>query len=104
MRDIAGMLRSFQYAAYAALFERGPDTRGEEASADKWTREVSQKYLNAYADTATGSVFLPEDPEQQRILLDAFVLHKALYEVAYEMNNRPDWVRIPLRGILGLVE
>lgn len=104
MRDVAGMLRSFQYAAYAALFERGSNSPEFEESADKWNESVSDEYLRAYMSAAEGSAFLPADPEQRRILLDAFTLHKALYEVVYEMNNRPDWVRIPLRGILSLVD
>ena len=47
---------------------------------------------------------LPEDPEQLKILLDAFVLEKAIYEIGYELNNRPDWVKVPLQGILQLME
>ena len=94
MRDVAGMLRSFQYAAFTAL----PDGN----AADVWNARVSGEYLEAYFRAAEGSVFVPGDKERQT-LLDAFVLHKALYEVAYEMNNRPDWVHIPLRGILSLV-
>jgi maltose alpha-D-glucosyltransferase/alpha-amylase len=104
MRDVAGMLRSFQYAAYAALFEQRSGAKDVEAWADTWNESVSNEYLNTYLRTAEGSVFLPQDRQQQRVLLDAFILHKALYEVAYELNNRPDWVRIPLRGILSLVD
>ena len=95
MRDVAGMLRSFQYAAYTAL----PDS----SEADRWNETVSAEYLRSYLHTAEGSVFLPGSEQERRVLLDAFILQKALYEVAYEMNNRPDWVRIPLRGILSLV-
>ncbi|MBV8895319.1 MAG: phosphotransferase [Acidobacteriaceae bacterium] len=95
MRDVAGMLRSFQYAAFIAL----PDGK----QADAWNQRVSAEYLEAYFRSAQGGVFLPGDDKERHILLDAFVLHKALYEVAYEMNNRPDWVHIPLRGILSLV-
>lgn len=95
IRDVAGMLRSFQYAAYTAL----PDGN----AADEWNERVSDEYLAAYFRAAEGAVFLPADDNERQILLDAFVLHKALYEVAYEMNNRPDWVHIPLRGILSLV-
>jgi len=95
MRDVAGMIRSFQYAAYSA----GKD----EAWADFWTAWVSATYLKAYLDAAGDSPFLSTDPQERRILLDAFLLQKALYEVAYELNNRPDWVRIPVRGILGLI-
>ncbi len=103
MRDVAGMLRSFQYAAYAGLLERGSETKELEHSADTWNERVNAAYLSAYFRAAEGNVFLPSDLRERKILLDAFILHKALYEVAYEMNNRPDWVRIPLRGILSLL-
>ena len=103
MRDVAGMLRSFQYAAYAGLFEHGSSVAELERWADAWNDWVSAEYLGAYVGAAQGSVFLPADGNERRMLLDAFILHKALYEVAYEMNNRPDWVRIPLRGILNLI-
>ncbi len=103
MRDVAGMLRSFQYAAYAALSDRPSNARDLEGWADTWNTWVSAEYLKAYLRAAQDSVFLPADPHECRVLLDAFVLHKALYEVAYEMNNRPDWVRIPLRGIVSLI-
>jgi trehalose synthase-fused probable maltokinase len=98
MRDVAGMIRSFQYAAYTALPRSG---RAE--TADYWTAWVSAVYLDGYFSEAGESAFVPRDAEQRKILLDAFLLQKALYEVAYELNNRPDWVRIPLRGILSLV-
>ena len=103
MRDVAGMLRSFQYAAYAALFDLESAAKTLERWADLWTGWISDAYLNAYLHSASDNVFLPADEHERRLLLDAFLLHKALYEVAYEMNNRPDWVRIPLKGILGLV-
>lgn len=108
MRDVAGMIRSFQYAAYAALFGQvpgaasGPESTAE-SWADFWTVWVSAIYLNGYFRAANASPFVPADLEQRRVLFDAFLLQKALYEVAYELNNRPDWVRIPLRGILSLI-
>jgi maltose alpha-D-glucosyltransferase/alpha-amylase len=60
-------------------------------------------YLKGYFETAGKAQFVPADSEERRRVFDAFLLQKALYEVAYELNNRPDWVRIPLRGILSLV-
>jgi maltose alpha-D-glucosyltransferase/alpha-amylase len=102
MRDVAGMLRSFQYAAYAALF----DSKGSgslETWADFWTQQVSAIYLEAYFSTARGLRCIPSSAAEQHVLLDAFLLQKALYELAYELNNRPDWVLIPLRGILSLM-
>jgi maltose alpha-D-glucosyltransferase / alpha-amylase len=98
MRDVAGIIRSFQYAAYTAL----PASRRVE-TADCWTAWTSAVYLGGYFSEAGERAFVPRDAEQRRILFDSFLLQKALYEVAYELNNRPDWVSIPLRGILSLV-
>ena len=110
MRDVAGMIRSFQYAAYAALFGQVPgvsvDSNSTEALqswADYWTAWVSAEYLSGYRTAASGAAFLPSGVEEQRLVLDAFSLQKALYEVSYELNNRPTWVGIPLRGILHLL-
>jgi maltose alpha-D-glucosyltransferase/alpha-amylase len=110
MRDVAGMIRSFQYAAYAALFGRVPglsvDSNSAEAIeswADYWTAIVSAEYLTGYRSAASGAAFMPSGVEEQRMILDAFLLQKALYEVSYELNNRPTWVGIPLRGILQLL-
>lgn len=100
MRDVAGMLRSFQYAGYSAQNVSSPE---RERYADYWTAWASAAYLSAYFEEARDGAFVPADREERRALLDAFLLQKALYEVAYELNNRPDWVRIPLRGILSLV-
>jgi maltose alpha-D-glucosyltransferase/alpha-amylase len=95
LRDVAGMLRSFQYAAYS-----GPSAE----LADSWFRQVSKLYLDAYLAEAGSQPFLPATPEQRTFFLNAFLLQKALYEVQYELNNRPAWVGIPLRGILSLTE
>jgi maltose alpha-D-glucosyltransferase/alpha-amylase len=64
---------------------------------------VSAAFLRAYRSTANGAAFLPKQPGPFAALLDAFMLEKAFYELDYELNNRPDWVRIPLRGILTLL-
>ncbi len=110
MRDVAGMIRSFQYAAYAALFGQvtgvstDPENRTSiESWAAFWSAWIGAIYLNGYFRQGEASGFLPASADERRVLLDSFVLQKALYEVAYELNNRPDWVQIPLRGILGLV-
>ncbi len=102
MRDVAGMLRSFQYAAYAALFESKAQNRLE-SWAEFWTHEVGAIYLNAYFSSARSLRCIPSDTAERQVLLDAFLLQKALYELAYELNNRPGWVLIPLRGILSLM-
>ncbi len=108
LRDVAGLLRSFQYASFSALqfqVERGtiepgsPDHEELHARLQLWNRWVSAAYLRAYVQAADGQPFLPPDAEQTAILLDAFSLEKAMYELIYEMNNRPDWIHIPLTGI-----
>lgn len=111
LRDVAGMIRSFQYAAYAALFGQVPGSAANSDNSEAverwsaaWYKAVSDIYLKGYFETSGNAAFIPQSPEERRLVLDAFLLHKALYEVAYELNNRPDWVRIPLRGILGLIQ
>ncbi len=94
LRDVAGMLRSFQYAAYSARCDKPDD----------WCNETSRLYLDAYYDRAAAHGFLPSSREQCQSFLDIFLLQKALYEVNYELNNRPAWAGIPLRGIIGLIE
>jgi trehalose synthase-fused probable maltokinase len=103
MRDVAGMLRSFQYAAYAALFGQAPGTASAEAWCAFWNAWIGAAFLRAYLDSARPFSYLSPQPAARRLALDAFLLQKAVYEVSYELNNRPDWVRIPLRGILSLV-
>ena len=111
MRDVAGMLRSFQYAAYAALFGQVPGISPESAESNRVEALVprfgmpgsAQRFLQTYLDRAASCSFLSPEPAARRLLLDAFLLQKAVYEISYELNNRPDWVRIPLRGILSLV-
>jgi maltose alpha-D-glucosyltransferase/alpha-amylase len=105
LKDVAGMLRSFDYAAYAGLLaftHNAPDEFAPlEPWAELWRQWVSAAFLREYQ--AAAGATLPPDPGQFAALLDAFMLAKALYELVYELNNRPDWVRIPLRGILSLL-
>ncbi len=107
LKDVAGMLRSFGYAAYAGLFAH---THNRQSSFDRlelwaraWKTWSSAAFLRGYLAVAEGAAFLPIDPIQRLTLLDLFLLDKAYYELNYELNNRPDWVRIPLHGILELV-
>lgn len=108
LRDVAGMLRSFHYAAYAALFDQihkgllnshGRDAVSLEPWLQSWQGWVSATFLKAYLTRAGQETFVPRNRADLQILLDVFVLEKAIYELSYELNNRPDWVRIPLRGI-----
>ena len=111
IRDVAGMLRSFHYAAYAALFiqlEHGginPETLSRiEPWARFWTHWTSVVFLKAYLGSARQGEFLPKNIKELKALLEANLINKALYELGYELNNRPAWLRIPLQGILQLVE
>jgi maltose alpha-D-glucosyltransferase/alpha-amylase len=105
LKDVAGMLRSFHYAAYAGMFDsidkRGPREQIE-LRADSWYREVSATYLRSYRTTAGNASWLPATEADLRLLLDAHLLEKAVYELLYEINMRPYWVQIPLKGILQL--
>ena len=108
LKDVAGMVRSFGYAAYAALFAfavHAPDDYAPlEPWADTWERWAADAFLNGYMATTGDTPLLPRDSRDRTVLLDAFTLDKALYELAYELNNRPEWVRIPLVGIRKLVD
>jgi maltose alpha-D-glucosyltransferase/alpha-amylase len=107
LRDVAGMLRSFSYAAYAGLFAHAsarPDAFGRlEPWARIWQTWTSGAFLRGYLGATEGALFLPADATQRELLLRFFMLDKALYELNYELNNRPDWVRIPLWGIFDLL-
>jgi maltose alpha-D-glucosyltransferase/alpha-amylase len=92
LRDVAGMLRSFDYAAAAASAPAG------------WAAAAADAYLAGYLESAQGAPFLRSDDREVRLLLSALLLEKALYEVRYELENRPAWVGIPLRGLLQLVQ
>ncbi|MEW6386212.1 MAG: maltose alpha-D-glucosyltransferase [Thermodesulfobacteriota bacterium] len=107
LRDVAGMLRSFHYAAYHAIFSgtvRPEDVPAVEKWANFWQMWVSAVYFKAYLELAGPADFLPREEREVQILLNALCLEKAIYELGYELNNRPDWVSIPLLGILQLLE
>jgi maltose alpha-D-glucosyltransferase/alpha-amylase len=102
LRDVAGMMRSFQYAAYSALWQpamRPEDVPFLERWADLWYRQMSSVFLQSYLAATVGADFIPADESDFQILLEAYLLDKAVYEVGYELNNRPSWVVIPIRGI-----
>ncbi|HEY4607094.1 MAG TPA: maltose alpha-D-glucosyltransferase, partial [Acidimicrobiia bacterium] len=107
LRDVAGMLRSYQYTTLMALrtaIEAGvgePETGDALAEwADAINRWLGATFLASYLETVEGAQLVPDDRRHLRWLLDALLLDKAAYELAYELNNRPDWVDIPLRGLL----
>jgi maltose alpha-D-glucosyltransferase / alpha-amylase len=102
LRDVAGMMRSFQYAAYSALWQpamRKEDVPFLERWADLWYRHMASVFLQSYLKTTGSAVFIPQNSEDLQIMIEAYLLDKAVYEIGYELNNRPGWVVIPVRGI-----
>jgi predicted trehalose synthase len=94
LRDVAGMVRSFDYVAGAVAHQSG---RESDADADAWARAARQAFLSGYAEVGGG------DLAKYHALLDAFELDKALYETVYEARNRPDWLGIPVTAIHRLI-
>jgi len=110
LKDVAGMIRSFGYAAHVALHgEASAVIRSEDIPllndwAQTWFLWVAGTYLRAYLDLISDVPVLPARSEDVAVVLDGYLLQKALYEVSYELNNRPDWVHVPLRGIRQVLE
>jgi maltose alpha-D-glucosyltransferase/alpha-amylase len=108
LRDVAGMIRSFHYAAYGSLFLdnqiRPEDIRTLLPYVQQWYHYMSGFFLKSYMKTVANADFVPNNQEDLEILLQTYLLQKAIYELNYEINNRPDWVIVPLRGIKAIVE
>jgi maltose alpha-D-glucosyltransferase/alpha-amylase len=107
LRDVAGMLRSFNYATVTKLKDDG--MHAEDAAQMKpwakfWNLWVSVNYLKGYFEATRQSALMPKSPAEIALLLDVYLLEKAVYELGYELNNRPDWVSVPIEGILGLID
>lgn len=109
--DVAGMLRSFHYAAHKGFQDWAASSAANPEAADGWqdqirywTQSVCSRFLAAYTETAKHASFLPSAPRATSALLDVYLLNKAAYELGYELNNRPDWVSIPLEGILEILD
>ncbi len=107
--DVAGMIRSFHYAACAALDrvgQRGGDERRSELEqrTKQWYRSATDAFLSGYTETTGNVPFLPEQSDDRDMLLGAYLIEKACYELSYELNNRPSWAGIPLSGLLQLAQ
>ncbi|MGZ9275336.1 MAG: putative maltokinase, partial [Nitrospira sp.] len=108
--DLAGMIRSFHYAAHAALRQRDehqPIERGIQSLiswTDQWYQTARTAFLRGYHAIAGKAPFSPRSQQEFHLLLDVHLLDKAVYELTYELNNRPDWVALPLSGILQCVD
>lgn len=110
LQDVAGMLRSFHYAAFVPLLtsvgEKPMPTRDVarlSSWAETWNAWVAERFLSSYFATAGAAAYLPASREEAKNLLDLHLLEKAVYELGYELNNRPSWVGIPLQGIAKLL-
>jgi maltose alpha-D-glucosyltransferase / alpha-amylase len=111
LKDVAGMMRSFSYAAQFAL-NRSLDTASTNkvqilpdalrTCADSWRAEACAQFLGGYRNAMRDNLELLPAPEPTQTLLEAYLLEKALYELVYELNNRPAWLGIPISGILSL--
>jgi maltose alpha-D-glucosyltransferase/alpha-amylase len=108
LRDVAGMLRSFHYVFQTSLQYEGLHWPGNllllEGWLQSWYGTTSETFLQAYRDRLGDAPLVPQDPDQFTVLLDSFLLEKALYELGYELNNRPDWSLIPLKGIIAILQ
>jgi len=107
LRDVAGMLRSLDYAAWSAWrLHTGIGSPREAAAARlaRWRRQAETDFLSAYEAAIAGSPAHPADPHFARAILDLFLIRKAAYEVGYELSSRPAWVEIPLSGLLAILE
>ncbi|MGB7267874.1 MAG: maltose alpha-D-glucosyltransferase [Terracidiphilus sp.] len=111
LKDVVGMMRSFAYAAFAAVDRYAAGGEGPELSIDRaaltgwarlWQDSATSQFLSSYREGIAANPDLLPQPKEAQILLDAYLLEKALYELLYELDNRPSWVRIPLNGILDL--
>jgi maltose alpha-D-glucosyltransferase / alpha-amylase len=111
LRDVAGMLRSFHYAAMHSLLHEMPGAVVRPADrqnllpwAEIWVEWVSASYLDGYLTHAQSAKLLPDDPTVVDTLLRIYLLEKALYEIGYELGHRPDWVSIPIEATLRLLD
>jgi maltose alpha-D-glucosyltransferase/alpha-amylase len=106
-RDVAGLIRSIDYSATAALeraLKAAPDEHGRIAAAlAEWRGRSVATFLAAYRESMSEQRLWPADPQSAEQLLDFFLLEKAFYEIEYELAYRPDWLRVPLMGLLRIL-
>ena len=108
LRDIAGMIRSFHYAAYGAILLNEQYNDDEVARilpwAEVWYKRMAGFFLKSYLENLDGTDFIPDDKKDLDVLLETFLMEKAVYELQWELDHRPDWVGVPLKGLKDLIE
>lgn len=108
LRDVAGMLRSLHYAAFGSLLLdnqiREDDIKTLTPFIEQWYHYMSGFFMRAYLDKVNEAAFIPTRLEDLQIMMDVYLLQKAVYELNYEINNRPNWVLVPLRGIKSILK
>lgn len=107
LRDVMGMIRSFNYATEAVLrggLYREQDIDNLRPWARIWEDYVGTEYLRGYLERAADAPFIPQQTEHLDLLLSFYGIEKAIYEIGYEMNNRPEWLPIPILGLAGILE
>jgi maltose alpha-D-glucosyltransferase/alpha-amylase len=106
-RDVAGLLRSIDYSATAALeraLKVAPDENGKLGAAlAEWRDRSAAEFLATYRETMTNQRLWPADPNAAEQMLNFFLLEKALYEIEYELAHRPEWLRVPLMGMIRIL-
>jgi maltose alpha-D-glucosyltransferase/alpha-amylase len=106
-RDVAGLIRSVDYSATAAIeraLKVAPDEHGKLGAAlAEWRDRSTAAFLAAYRDTMTDRRLWPADPQAAERMLDFFLVEKAFYEIEYELAHRPEWLRVPLSGMLRIL-
>jgi maltose alpha-D-glucosyltransferase/alpha-amylase len=107
LRDVAGMIRSFDYASFTAVRQLAEARPAAEQRmlelAEAWRQRAVDGFRAAYRKAMRGCAAYPTNKNQGRRMMAFFTLEKAIYEVSYELANRPGWVDIPLRGVLGIL-
>jgi maltose alpha-D-glucosyltransferase/alpha-amylase len=108
MRDIAGMIRSYDYAARVAVAEVVHDDDDDRSRSDAWATAfgswASVAFMRGYRSVPLPDGIRPEEPAEDELLFEVFLLDKAVYEIGYELDSRPDFVRLPLAGLRHLLE
>lgn len=107
LRDVAGMLRSFHYAAYTGVLQQAAVNKEYTTSLEPWAtlwyKHIAKTFLASYLNNLGDSPLVSKDIDELKTMLKVYLIEKAIYEIGYEMNNRPDWIIIPFRGVMDLL-